>query len=105
MKYWDDVNCCVTDDNSYAPIYDGGEMYIETYDIVPGKSRFSIAYTEEIKNNGNMYLFRKQMCEKHGLLYSDLHKLIRLRVPTEKYKEIYKEEHDQNGKYSILRTQ
>ena len=97
MKYWDDVNARITDDDSYAPIYDAVDMYIETYDIGPGKTRFSIAYTEEIKKNENMYLFRKRLCEEHGLLYSDLHALVRLGVPAEKYKEIYAEE-DQNDR-------
>ena len=91
MKYWDSANGCVKDDNSYnsyAPILDGGLIYREVYEV-KDNLRLVIAYSEEDKKNLNMYDFRKYQCEKNGLKYSDLHKLIALYIPTEKYNEVY----------------
>lgn len=93
MKYWDYINGCVVDDSSYAPIYNGHEVYIETYEV--GENcRINIVYTEEIKKNENMHYFKERVCNQSGIQLSDLGKLIRFCVPDKKYKEIYGDELD-----------
>jgi len=90
MKYWDEGNGRITDDPSYAPIVDGGGIYIETYEIAH-KMRIDIAYTQETKEYENLYDYRKNVLERHNLKLSDLRRLVRLAVPSEKYKEIMKD--------------
>lgn len=89
-KYWDEGNGCVTDDKSCALIYDGGNFYIETYDVYD-RDRISIMYSEEQKKNENMYYFRKAVCEQDGIELNELGKLVRFGVPTEVYKKIMQE--------------
>ena len=86
--YWDEANGKVTTDSDYAPIYDGGQFYIETWDIGDGQ-RISICYTDETKHTLNMYDFRERCCKDNGITLNHLRKLIRLAVPTDKYKETY----------------
>lgn len=84
--YWDDVNGKVTADSSYAPIIKGQDIYIETYGIYgTNKIRINIAYTQAIKENENMYYYRKAILNKNNLEYCDLGKLIKLVVPSDKY--------------------
>lgn len=93
IKYWDYVNGRVTDDSSFAEIIDSGNsyLYIETYKIF-GNARIDIAYTQEQKDNENLYLLRESVCKQHNIKLNFLEKLLYLAVPTEVYKKIYKEE-------------
>lgn len=98
MKYWDSTNGCITDDESFAPIYDGGDLYIETYSLNHyDKVRIDIAYTEAIKQSGFLYQFKESVCKSHGVRLNDLYRLVRLCVPTNKYKEIYGEVKDESA--------
>ena len=90
MKYWDEGNGRITDDPSFAPIVDGGGIYIETYEINPGM-RVDIAYTQETKEYENLYYYRKNVLERHNLKLSDLHRLVRLAIPSDKFKELMEE--------------
>jgi hypothetical protein len=87
MKYWDFVNGKVTDDPEFAPIVDGKEIYIETYELRTGM-RIDIAYTEETKQLENMYYYRKSVLAQHHLTVEDLGNLVRLAIPHEKYEEV-----------------
>lgn len=90
MKYWDEWNGRITDDPSYAPIVDGKWMYIETYKLRTGM-RIDIAYTEETKQIENMYYYRQRVLAEHNLKLNDIERLVRLAIPSEKYKEIMKD--------------
>jgi len=84
--YWDEGNGKVTTDSSYAPIIKGQNIYIETYEIYGTNERISIAYTQSIKDNENMYYFRKRILNAHRLEYCDLGKLVKFEVPSKVYK-------------------
>ena len=88
--YWDDVNECVTQNKDCALIIKGfdNNIYIEDYYVGNGQ-RFCIAYSQ--KDLGRIYDLRKAMCEKHGLMYSDLRKLVKLTIPMDKYDELLAE--------------
>lgn len=87
MIYWDEGNGKVTNDKSFALIYDSEWCYIETYEIENGK-RIDIAYSQKTKEIENMYYYRLRVLRSYGLEYCDLGKLIKLGVPTEQYKEL-----------------
>ncbi len=91
--YWDEGNGQVTRDSSYAPIYPGS-FYIETYEVRNQgclDARIDIAYTQERKDNENMYYVRLSILNFHGLTYSDLGELVKLTIPEEKYDSLLKE--------------
>ena len=90
MIYWDELNGRVETeckDENCALIYDAGGIYKETYEI-NGRNLFDISYTEITKQTENMYYYRKNHCEESGINYSALRKLIRLGIPSDKYKEL-----------------
>ena len=92
-KYWDYINGRVTDDSSYAKIWDSGSLYIETYQVYgDGDLRLDISYTQDIKNTCNLYEFRESICQRHGIHLNCLGKLLYLGVPTEIYKGICERE-------------
>lgn len=91
MKYWDEGNGRITDDSSYAPIVDGKGIYIETYELRNG-ARIDIAYTEETKQLENMYYYRENVLAQHNVELNDIRRLVRLAIPSEKYKEIMEDE-------------
>lgn len=90
MKYWNEGNGIITDDSSDTPIVEGFDMYIETYELRNSSQRISIAYTQEIKDNTNMYYFRQNVLKNHNLEFNDLGNLIRFAVPKKVYDEIYR---------------
>ena len=89
--YWDDVNGKVTKDSSYAPIIRGQGNYIETYEIDGTNNMIDIAYTQTTKEIENMYYYRKSILNMHNLEYSDLGKLIKLKIPSDKYDSLVEE--------------
>jgi hypothetical protein len=91
MKYWDEGNGRITDDSSYAPIVDGKGIYIETYELRNG-ARIDIAYTQETKLRENLYYYRESVLAQHNVKLNDIRRLVRLAIPSEKYKEIMEDE-------------
>ena len=87
--YWDEGNGCVTDDESCALIMDGGNIYVEMYELDDGR-RLDIAYTPLMKTSMNMYDYRENICKSNGIRYSQLYRLVGLMVPHDKFVEIYK---------------
>lgn len=83
MKYWDEGNGRITDDSSYAPIVDGREFYIETYELRTGM-RIDINYTSETKQLENLYYYRERVLAKHHAKLNDIERLVRLAIPHEK---------------------
>ena len=93
MKYWDEGNGKITDDPSYAPIVDGGEIYIETYELRTGM-RIDIAYSQETKQLENLYYYRERVLAKHHAKLNDIERLVRLAIPSDKFKELMEEVED-----------
>lgn len=91
MKYWDEGNGRITDDPSYAPIVDGKGFYIETYELRSGM-RIDVTYSQETKQLGNLYYYRERVLAKHHAKLNDIERLVRLAIPSEKYKEIMEDE-------------
>lgn len=91
MKYWDEGNGRITDNPSYAPIVDGKESYIETYELRTGML-IDVAYSQETKQLENLYCYRERVLAKHHVKLNDIERLVRLAIPTEKYKEIMEDE-------------
>jgi len=89
--YWDDVNGKVTTDSRYAPIIKGQDNYIETYEIYGTDNKIDISYTQAIKENENMYYYRKHILNMYKLEYCDLGKLIKLVIPSDKYDSLVEE--------------
>ena len=87
MKYWDEWNGKITDDSSHAQIVDGKGIYIETYELRNG-ARIDISYTQETKQRENLYYYRETVLAKHNLKMNDIRRLVRLAIPSKKYKEI-----------------
>ena len=83
--YWDEGNGKVTKDSSYAPIINGQDIYIETYEIYGTNNRIDIAYAQITKENENMYYYRKRILNMHKLEYCDLGKLVKFVVPSSIY--------------------
>ena len=93
MLYWDEGNGKITDDPSYAPIIDGGEIYIETYELRTGM-RIDIAYSQETKQLENLYYYRERVLAKHHAKLNDIERLVRLAIPSDKFKELMEEVED-----------
>ena len=89
--YWDEANGKVTTDSRYAPIIKGQDIYIETYKIYGTNNKIDITYTQTTKENENMYYYRKGILNMHGLKYSDLGKLVKFVVPSDKYDSLVEE--------------
>lgn len=87
--YWDIGNGEVTTDSEFAPIYDSGHIYLETYEVFNhGGELYSIAYTQEMKDGLDLELYKDCVINGAGYKRSDLCKLLSLGVPSNKYKEL-----------------
>ena len=88
--YWDEGNGEVTTDSEFAPIYDSGHIYIETYEVFNhgGDKLYSIVYTQDMKDGLDLELYKDCVINGAGYKRSDLGRLLRLGVPSDKYKAL-----------------
>lgn len=88
--YWDEGNGEVTTDSEFALIYDSWHIYIETYELFNhgGDTKYSIAYTQDMKDDEDLELYKDCAIHRAGCKRSDLGRLLMLGVPSGKYKEL-----------------
>lgn len=51
-------------------------------------ARIYIAYTQETNQRENLYYYRESVLAQHNVKLNDIRRLVRLAIPSEKYKEI-----------------